>query len=31
MQEETLFDKILIAIMFVVFVLFWCWVPDFLL
>ena len=31
MREETLFQKVVIGIMFVGFLLFWMWVPDFTL
>ena len=31
MREETLLEKVVIGIMFIAFLLFWMWVPDFTL
>jgi hypothetical protein len=31
MREETLLEKVVIAIMFIAFLVFWMWVPDFTL
>ena len=31
MKEETLLQKVVIGIMFIAFLLFWMWVPDFTL
>ena len=31
MREETLLEKVVIAIMFITFLVFWMWVPDFTL
>jgi hypothetical protein len=31
MREETLLEKVAIAIIFIVFLVFWMWVPDFTL
>lgn len=31
MREETLLEKVAIAIMFIAFLVFWMWVPDFTL
>ena len=31
MREETLFQKVVIGIMFIAFLAFWMWVPDFTL
>jgi hypothetical protein len=31
MREETLLEKVVIAIMFIGFLVFWMWVPDFTL
>ena len=31
MREETLLEKVVIAIMFIGFLAFWMWVPDFTL
>jgi hypothetical protein len=31
MKEESLLQKVVIGIMFIAFLVFWMWVPDFLL
>jgi len=31
MREETLLEKVVIAIIFIAFLVFWMWVPDFTL
>ena len=31
MREETLLQKVVIGIMFTAFIVFWVWVPDFML
>jgi len=31
MREETLLEKVVIGIMFIAFLVFWMWVPDFTL